>query len=407
MPGVVIERALFPLARLQLLGQLVVAEDTPRSPSRVARKTFRCGIDHRRHQRPGAPFARGQFLADRPAATSSISSGRRLVGPRPAQHRPRMHRPTDRTPGRRRRRRSGPRWERRPPCGPCSDRAPNARKFGQPHGLGPSEPPGLSIHRQMKFTSLVADLLLDHPLGLLDRIGADRAFQVDADRPPAALQRRIVLDGRRRQFQGLDHVAAIGGQIADETQPPGVAAGKLAQLARPLHHHRLLRGVLLLQFLQPLGRDELLAHLGLDLQDLDRPGRACRAPAWRARSAAGRRSRCTRCACVGVIVCSSMPAAPIEASLAMMISWQAIAASTACPWIRLGQIGHGPHAGKLRRWRESWPVDRPRRNRCRGRSSSAPSARRTGKSTPLGRSAAWPCRSPGRPPGRFAHPSAP
>ena len=65
----------------------------------------------------------------------------------------------------------------------------------------------------MKF-ALFADLLLDHVLRLVDRIGADRALQIDADRPPAAVQRRIVFDGRRRQLQRLGHFAAIGGQIA-------------------------------------------------------------------------------------------------------------------------------------------------------------------------------------------------
>ena len=41
--------------------------------------------------------------------------------------------------------------------------------------------------------------------------------------------------------------------------------------------------------------------------------------------------------CGAVMVCSSMPAAPIVASLAMMISWQAMAASTACPSIASGR----------------------------------------------------------------------
>ena len=46
---------------------------------------------------------------------------------------------------------------------------------------------------------------------------------------------------------------------------------------------------------------------------------------------------------MGVIVFSSMPAAPIEASLAMTISWQAEGHQHGVPLDRLGHVGHGPH----------------------------------------------------------------
>ena len=69
-----------------------------------------------------------------------------------------------------------------------------------------------------------------------------------------------------------------------------------------------------------------------------------------------------------------MPAAPSVASLAMMISWQAITGSTACPSIGFGQIGHGPHAVEFVAGEEVGQALGLRRNRSPGRHPSAPSA---------------------------------
>ena len=108
-----------------------------------------------------------------------------------------------------------------------------------------TEPPGLSIHRQTKFTS--RSRICPSIICCAWRTDSVRmrSLQIDADGPPTALQRRIVLDGRRRQLQRLDQLPPIGGQVAGEAQSPGLAAGELAQLAGPLHHDRLLGRVLL------------------------------------------------------------------------------------------------------------------------------------------------------------------
>ena len=153
--------------------------------------------------------------------------------------------------------------------GPHFARIQIGQEIRQLHGVG-HRPAGAVDPEADEVDVVLADLLLDHFLRRGDGVGADRALQIDADRLPFAQQRRVVLDGRGRQFEGFGHVAAVSGQIAGESPSPGVGAGELALLARPLHDDGLLGGVLLFKLLQFLGRDELPIHVGLDLQDFER-----------------------------------------------------------------------------------------------------------------------------------------
>ncbi len=221
------------------------------------------GIDHRRHQRPGAALARGQLFAN---GLSNLLHflGRRLVGPRSTQHRPRMHHQLIARQGHD----SGVGTGLDRNVGHGADFAgiePEGQEVGQVHGVGHRSARAVDPQTD-EIDVPVADLFLDHVLGLADRIGPQRTLQIDADGPPTALQRGIVLDGHRRQLQGPDQLPPIGGQIPRDAQAPGLAAGELALLAGPLHHDRFLGRVLLLQLRQTLGRNELAARLGLHVE---------------------------------------------------------------------------------------------------------------------------------------------
>ncbi len=103
---------------------------------------------------------------------------------------------------------------------------------GQPLALqrgaaGAVDPQADEIH------ALVA-LFVDEPLDAGDLVGFDRAFELDADRPPGVAARGVAFVQAGRKLHLADHVAAVVGQELDDPPVAGLDAGELPGLARPL-----------------------------------------------------------------------------------------------------------------------------------------------------------------------------
>ena len=106
------------------------------------------------------------------------------------------------------------------------------------------------------------------PLDAVDLAGFDRAFEIDADRPPGVAARGIAFVDAGRKLHLADHVAAVVGQELDDSPVAALDAGELPGLARPLDRFLGEDAMLLGDLRQLAGGDELHVDLGFHLEHL-------------------------------------------------------------------------------------------------------------------------------------------